>query len=61
MNSKSEDLGLVSFATLLWYECWIYLEENVVEGSTKVGTIDLSMSGGFGVVDVFTSSTEEFD
>ena len=39
----------------------MHLEEDIVKGCAEVGTVDASVAGGFGVVDVFAFGAVELD
>lgn len=61
MNFEPKHTRLVAANGFLGDEGWVDLEENVLEGSTEVGTIDVGMAAGFGVIDVFTFAAVELD
>src|SRR5437868_11808657 len=60
MNLKPIDLRLISPLTLDRYHRRINLKEYVVEGRPEVCTVDLGMTRGLGVIEVFALSTVEF-
>lgn len=59
MHSEAIDPRLVSALRLLWLECWIDLEEDVVKRRAKVCAIYAVMPGRFRIVDVLTLGTVE--
>jgi len=61
MNFETIDARDVSLSALGWYKGRIDLENYVVEGGTEICAVYGRVSRRFGVVDVFASSTVEFD
>lgn len=60
MNLESKDLGFISLRALGWQHSRVDLEQDVVEGATKVGAVDLSVAGGLWVIKVFAFDAVEF-
>lgn len=61
MHFEAENLEFVPCRAFLGHQGGIHLEEDVGERSSEVGTVDGSMFGGLGAVDVLAFGTEEFD
>ena len=61
MNFKAIDFRFVALGGLLWNKVRVYLEENVLERSTKVGAVDLRMARRFGIVEIFAFGAVELD
>jgi hypothetical protein len=61
MHLEAIDARLVTAGALLGVESRVHLEQNGVEGGTKIGTVDGGVAGGFRVVNVFTLRAVQLD
>lgn len=61
MDLESVNSRNVSLGALGGDQGGVDLEDDIVEGGTEVCAVDGRVSGGFGVVEVFTSCTVELD
>jgi hypothetical protein len=61
VHLESVDPWYVSLVGSRWDESRVDLEDDIVERSTKVGTVNGGVAGRFGVVKIFTFGAVQFD
>lgn len=61
MHLEAEDLRFVAANGFIWDEGGVDLEDDVMEGGTKVGAIDSRVAGRLWIVDIFAFGTVELD
>lgn len=60
MHPKPKHPRLIPLLRLLRHQGRIDLVEDVGEGGTEVGAVDLGVAAGFGVVEIFAAGAVEF-